>query len=163
MDKSDILTLFEYNYWANALVVSAAEKVTPEQFTAPFQLSHGSLRGALVHALGTEIVWRLRCQEGISPAAMPAESEFASLEALRSRWQKEERAMRAYLDSLTDAALDQRIQYKTTKGVPHENLLWHLLAHVVNHGTQFRSEAAVALTVYGHSPGDLDLLKFFRQ
>jgi uncharacterized damage-inducible protein DinB len=41
--------------------------------------------------------------------------------------------------------------------------LWHLLAHVVNHGTQFRSEAAVAPTVYDHSPGDLVLLRFFRQ
>ena len=71
--------------------------------------------------------------------------------------------MRSFLASLTDERLTQKIQYITTKGVPFENVLWHLLAHVVNHGTQFRSEAAIALTAYGQSPGDLDLLFFFRQ
>jgi len=163
MDKNDILTLCDYNYWATARVLNAAANVSPERFVAPFNLSHGSLRGALVHVLAAEIVWRLRCQEGISPSALPAESDFPSQESLRVRWAEEEQAMRYFLAALTDDKLNQRIQYKTTKGAPFENVLWQLLAHVVNHGTQFRAEAAVALTEYGHSPGDLDMLAFFRQ
>ena len=163
MNKNDILTLYNYNYWANARVLTAAANVTPDQFSAPFNLSHGSLRGALVHVLAAETVWRLRCQEGISVAALPAENEFPSLDMLRARWVEEESAMRSFLASLTDERLTQKIQYTTTKGVPFENVLWHLLAHVVNHGTQFRAEAAIALTAYGQSPGDLDLLFFFRQ
>jgi len=163
MNKNDILTLYDYNYWANARVLKAAANVTPDQFVVPFNLSHDSLRGALVHVLAAEMVWRLRCQESISPGALPAENEFSSLEMLRARWAAEEGAMRSFLASLTDERLTQKIQYITTKGVPFENVLWHLLAHVVNHGTQFRSEAAIALTAYGQSPGDLDLLFFFRQ
>jgi len=163
MNKNDILTLYDYNYWANARVLKAAANVSPEQFVAPYKVSHGSLRGALAHVLAAETIWRLRCQEGISPAALPADSEFPSLEALRVRWAEEEQSMRSFLASLTDERLSQKIQYTTTKGVPFENVLWHLLAHVVNHGTQFRSEAAIALTAYGQSPGDLDMLIFFRQ
>jgi uncharacterized damage-inducible protein DinB len=35
-----------------------------------------------------------------------------------------------------------------------------MLAHVANHGTQHRSEAAVILTTAGRSPGDLDMIFF---
>jgi uncharacterized damage-inducible protein DinB len=163
MNKSDILTLYDYNYWATARVLQAAANLTPDQFTAPAGLSHGSVRGALVHTLGAEIVWRLRCAEGISLAALPTESEFPTVDVLHERWQDEEQKMRAYLNSLTDEALNRTVHYTTTKGVPFENVLWNLLVHVVNHGTQFRSEAAVALTSYGYSPGDLDLLLYFRE
>jgi uncharacterized damage-inducible protein DinB len=163
MTCDDIRLLYDYNYWANARVLTAAARVSPAQLTAPARLSHGSLRGTLVHTLGTEVVWRLRCQEGVSVTALPAESELPTLDTIQARWAEEERRMRGYLASLSDDALTATVQYKSTKGVPFANVLWQLLAHVVNHGTQFRGEAAVALTEYGHSPGDLDLLAFLRQ
>jgi uncharacterized damage-inducible protein DinB len=161
--KSEILTLYDYNYWANKRVLQAAARVTPDQYGALAVVSHGSLRGALVHTYVAELVWRLRCQEGISPKALPGEAEFPTLDALVRHWREEEALMRGYLQSLGDDDLAHTVRYQTTKGVPHENILWHLLVHVVNHGTQFRAEAAVVLTQYGQSPGDLDLLLFFRE
>ncbi len=163
MKKADVLTLFEYNYWANQLILRAAAGVSPEQFLAPARLSFGSLRGTLVHVYGTEHLWRLRCQEGISPSALPAESNFANLDALRQAWEQEEQLMRAFLASLSDDDLQRPLHYTTTRGIAYDNLLWQILAHVVNHGTQFRSEAGVALTGFGHSPGDVDFIFFIRQ
>jgi uncharacterized damage-inducible protein DinB len=163
VNRDDVLTLFEYNYWANRRVLGAASAATPKEFAAPARLSHGSLRGALVHTLGAEVVWRLRCQQGISPRAMLSEDELPTLDLLRRRWKDEEHAMRTYLASLTDDLLLQPLKYTTTQGVPFVTILWHALAHVVNHGTQFRGEAAVALTEYGHSPGNLDLIAFLRE
>ena len=96
MHHADIQFIYDYNYWATARVLNAAAQLTPEQFTAPHGLSHGSIRGALAHVLAAEIVWRLRCQSGLSPTALPTENNFPTLDSLRTRWAEEEAAMRAY-------------------------------------------------------------------
>src|SRR5512135_747015 len=117
MHKSDVETLFDYNYWANARVRRAAAELSPEQYAAPAGvpahagLSHGSLRGALAHILGPEIVWRLRIQEGVSLPAVPGESDFPALDGLRERWSAEERAMRRYLVGLADEDLLRTVRY----------------------------------------------------
>ena len=74
----------------------------------------------------------------------------------------EERTMRAYVASLDSATLAQPIAYRSTGGSALSNTLWHILVHVVNHGTQHRAEAAVLLTALGRSPGDVDLIVFVR-
>jgi uncharacterized damage-inducible protein DinB len=88
---------------------------------------------------------------------------FPTIEDLVGAIEEEHDKMRQYLLSLTDHELLRRIDYRSTKGQPFQNTLWHLLAHVVNHGTQHRSEVGMALTEAGHSPGDLDMLVYFRQ
>lgn len=163
MEKSEMLTLYDYNYWANQRVLEAAAQVTPDQFEAPAFTSHGSLRGTLAHILGTEIVWRLRCQEGISPRAIPAAEDFPTLDTLLQKWWQEENVMRAYLETLEEKDLSSPTRYTNTKGIQFENILWKILLHVVNHGTQFRGEAGVLLSQYGHSPGDLDFILYLRQ
>ena len=163
MKKSELLLMVDYNYWANDSVLRAAEKVSPEQWKAPAGLSHGSLQGALVHILGAEVTWRKRCQEGVSPGSMPAVDEFPTLAVLEQRWEAEEQAMRAFVGGLDEDGCSRKIQYVNTKSVAYTTPLWQILLHVVNHGTQFRSEAAVVLTNYGHSPGDLDLIAYIRE
>jgi len=163
MEKSEMLTLYDYNYWANRRVLAAAGQATTEQFEVPAFTSHGSLKGTLAHILGTEIAWRLRCQEGTSPGAVPAADDFPSLEALVQKWGEEEKAMRTFLDSLEGKDLAGSVRYTNTKGVPFENTLWKILLHVVNHGSQFRAEAGVLLANYGHSPGDLDFILYVRK
>ncbi len=44
MQASEIMTLFGYNYWANARILDAAAKVTPAQFTAKLEADHAARR-----------------------------------------------------------------------------------------------------------------------
>lgn len=163
MRAEEVALLFAYNAWANARVLDAAARVSAEQFVQPARLSHGSVRGALVHVLGTEYVWRTRCQEGAFPKARLAEQDFPTADALRARWREEEAKLLAYLGALRDDDLARVVRYATTASVAHEIPLWQVLVHVVTHGTQFRGEAALALTRYGHSPGNLDLMAWLRE
>ncbi len=159
MNLQDMLTIYDYNFWADRRILTAAAKLSPEQFTATSSYSYGGVRGTLVHTLDTEHGWRMIIQHGTVTPDL-TEAEFPTLAALEKRWDEEESAMRAYLAGLKDKDLDGLIRYTTSSGIKRERVLWHCLMHVANHGTQHRSEAAALLTSYGQSPGDLDFTVF---
>ena len=79
--------------------------------------------------------------------------------ALRARWKTQNEITRQCLDTLADADLT-RVHARERGGQRFEVVLWHALVHVVNHGTQHRSECAALLTGLGSSPGDMDLTLF---
>lgn len=163
MTRDDLLLLFDYNYWATERLLNAVGKLSAEQYAETVAgLSMGSIRNTLVHMLAAERIWRLRCLEGQSPTQLLRWEDLPALDLLRSVWVEEEEAMRAGLARLTDGMLAGRLAYRTTDGQPKEEILWQLLVQVVNHGTQHRAEAAVALTAFGFSPGDVDFIVFLR-
>ncbi len=160
MNKQDILTLYKYNQWANGRILGAAANLTAEQFLASASYPHGGLRGTLVHTLFAEWIWRNRW-EGNSPTFRIKPEEFPTFGSLRTRWIEEEKYLMAFVDVLTDEKLNNTFNYKNTRGEPFEQVLWKAMAHVVNHGTQHRAEAAAMLTDFGCSPGDVDMIYFF--
>lgn len=162
MNKQDIRLLYQYNNWANKRILDAASKVTEEQFLAPASFPHGGLRGTLTHTLFAEWIWRTRWL-GESPSQHMKPEDFPTFDSLRARWTEEEKALNLFVESLTNEKLNAPFQYKTTEGKERENILWQALAHVVNHGTQHRSETAAMLTEFDHSPGDIDMILFLRE
>jgi len=158
----EFLTLFDYNFWANEKILAAAGQISQHEFKAPAGLSHDSICGAMAHVLAAEMVWRQRCQLGYSPTSLLTGDDIDDLESLRARWEPEMAAWQPYLAQLTESDLQAQVQYRTTSGQVKYDPCWQLLLHVVNHGTQFRSEAAVALSRIGHSPGNLDLIAYLR-
>jgi len=152
-------TLYDYNYWANAKILDAAGQVSDVQFIEETPDSHGSLRGTLVHTLSAEWLWRSRWQ-GTSPTTQLRGADLPTLEAIRARWHEEEQQMRALLAELQDEDVQRVVQYTNTEGKIYAAPLWQMMAHLVNHGTQHRSEAATTLSRLGHSPGEIDLLIF---
>ena len=90
-------------------------------------------------------------------------ADFPDFATLQERFAKEEQAMRAYLVTLSNEDITKHRYYTTNEGDDRDRILWHVLLHVVNHGTQHRSEAAALLTDYGCSPGDLDFTVFLNE
>jgi len=159
MNKQEITLLYKYNLWANAKIMEAAENVTSEQFLAHASFPHGGLRGTLVHTMWAEWIWRHRW-EGQSPILRLKPDDFPTFESLRARWMDEEKLLMLFVDKVTEEKLNSYFFYKATDGSPYERILWQTMLHLVNHGTQHRSEAAALLTHYGQSPGDIDFIYF---
>ena len=121
MNKRDIETLFRYTDWANARVLSQVAQVSSEQYTAPAPVPQGSLRGALVHTLAAEVIWRRRWQ-GDSPTVLLNENDLPTREALQERWQQEAQALRQFVASLTDDDLNRTVHYLKESDLSTENL-----------------------------------------
>ena len=85
MNIQDILTIYEYNYWANKRILAASEKVTEKQFLAPANFPFGGLRGTLVHILDAEFGWRMFFQQNNWSAPDLKAEEFPTLASIQAR------------------------------------------------------------------------------
>lgn len=149
--------VYNYHAWANQRILQAAEGV---DIDAQPIAAHGSMREILVHCASAEWIWRSRWN-GVSPGGPLDAADFPDLATIRSRWERETQLLREKIDQLKDHELSHAITY-TRRDQTASTPLWQILLQVANHGTQHRSELAAMLTILGHSPGDLDMLVFFR-
>lgn len=154
--------LYAYSAWANTRILDTAEQLSPDQFTAEAGPSHGSLRNTLVHQMGGQWIWLERWKGG-SPERTLSRKEFLTLASVRSRWEQVEAETSAFVSTLTEEQLGRVISYTTTEGEARAYPLWQPILQQVNHATQHRSEAAVMLTNFGHSPGDLDYVVYLAE
>jgi uncharacterized damage-inducible protein DinB len=146
----DVRFLVRYDRWATDRILAVLDGVDPATWAAPNAIGERGLGGILVHHLGATMRWR----HGLSGSGERPRPELEPLpepRALIAAWKTERTAWDEWIATLDDAAL-------LSPGEPIP--MWQLLTHVVNHGTQHRSEAAAVLTAAGRSPGDLDLLDF---
>jgi uncharacterized damage-inducible protein DinB len=152
--------VYDYSYWARDRILTQVSQLDHDAYVADAKLDYGSIRGTLVHILEREATWLARW-EG-RPDQLLGEQALPTFETLCEAWSREETKMRAFLQRLSDPILIEVVEYESTlSGRRYAIPLWKMMAHLAHHGTQHRSEVALALTQLGHSPGDLDLIVYF--
>ena len=160
MDKSGVLALIDYTYWADRHLLKIATALTPAQWTAPSDVTERDLRATLVHTLDVEWSWRLRLEkrpkEDWGPEVELKPEDFPTVASLAERWAQDEAEMRAWLDTLDEATLARDWDISDKDLFP----LWTYLVHIVTHSQQQRSDAAILLTRAGHSPGNIEFLDY---
>jgi len=156
-----LITLFEYNQWANVRVLDQAEKVTDAQWTAEPDPEGRSLQEILAHYVRTERVWRLLSAHGmIRDGDLPDIEELGTVEALREFSEAEAELMQVLLQDWSDDSFDEEVMVTRWDGKTYPIVRWQMLQHLLLHSMQHRSEAALLLTEFGHSAGDIDFLFF---
>jgi len=163
VDRGDIGTLLDFNYWARDRILSAVEPLSDEQYTRDLGNSFRSVRDTLVHIYSAEWVWYTRWQ-GTSPTEPIPSDRFADRPALSAAWRTLESGIRSFVDGLDDAALARAIDYRLMNGQPGRSVFSQMVQHVVNHGSYHRGQVTTLLRQLGaQPPKSTDMIFFFRE
>lgn len=167
MLKEYVLKLVDYNYWSNGLILKYADRLNQDEYFQETAYSHKPIHEILVHTMFAEWVWRERMM-GNSPDLTTVSTQlrpqdFDSLDKLLQKWFDEEMKMREFIDQFSAEKLWESFTYTTTQGDEKETIFIDILTHIVFHGMQHRAEAASILHGFGHSPGDIDFIRYLRQ
>jgi uncharacterized damage-inducible protein DinB len=157
-------TFYDYNHWATEKIMNAAACLTQEQLDEPGTAGHGSIRQTLLHMIDTHKGWlswwdgSLSAQDAMMLSLDPA--DYPDLAAVRRAWDALAEQTRAFTGTLSDEDMERTFTTEIPDGSAVTFVLWKMMLHVANHGTQHRSEIAAMLTVFDCSPGDLDIVSY---
>ena len=150
-----------YTAWASQLLVHALEHIPSDQLTRDFQTSDHSILGTLVHVFAADRVWLKRLQ-GEAVTTFLSDSDF-DLRVLQIDWPLLYGKWNEWAAELTDESAAASVSYLDTKGNPYASTVREIVFHVVNHGTHHRGQVAGFLRTLGHTPPQLDLIRYYRE
>ena len=145
------------NAWANARLLAACERLTPEAFAAPRVSFFPSLRATLNHNLGVDVYYlnALEARDG-RPVVPDAWPDLAEPAALRAAQAASDARLIAFCDALATSDLDRTVM--TDRGaaglVPER--LDAVLAHLFQHQIHHRGQAHAMLAGTDVPPPQLD-------
>lgn len=153
-----IRTLAAYNTLAFNKLWESILTLDEDQFAREFNYSRGSVARQVVHAAAAQGRWRRGFENAPDARSFtPDLGELPGLADAHALWVAEDAAFRAFIDGLTEAALLQ-------PGVAGmDRPLYELLLHVLNHGTDHRSQTLRLLHELGAETFEQDLVFFLNE
>ena len=148
-----------YTRWATDRIMRAVEQLPPEQLEHDFQTADRTILNTLVHTFGADRVWLLRVL-GEKPTVFLADDE-RNLATLQREWPIVLSRWAAWAETVQDPRAP--ISHLDLKGNPWHHELWEVVLHVVNHATHHRGQVSGFLRTLGHTPPQLDLIRFYRK
>jgi uncharacterized damage-inducible protein DinB len=128
---------YEYHFAENRKIWDTAiTSLSHEQFTQHVDYSHGSIRDQIVHLMSVDDTWFSGLHGDEIPQPLDPVN-FDDQKIIRSHWDNVEQNMRDYLAKLRDEMLFEK---PFSDGEDKDLILWQVLLHVVNHGTDHRSQ-----------------------
>lgn len=128
--------------------------LSQEKFIQPVDYSQGSVRNQLVHLMNVDEAWFSDIR-GVIPTDPVDPPNFDDRQVLRANWDNVEQMMRDYLANLRD---DMLFTKPIAEGEDKDLILWQVLLHVVNHGTDHRAQILRLLHDLGVKTGPQDYI-----
>jgi uncharacterized damage-inducible protein DinB len=154
--QDDFASLWAFNRWANAKMLDACRKLTPEQYDAEPAPGLLSVHATVYHiALVTEI-W-LRGLENDPDDKIPTMDEIATIEDAEKLLDRAYQRFDRLLPTLTPERLATVITLRR-RGRVASLPPWAVLRHVVNHTTYHRGQVASKLKRFGIQQPETDFV-----
>jgi uncharacterized damage-inducible protein DinB len=138
MNANAFRHFYDYHFAENRKIWdSYITQLSYEQFTQHVGYSHGSVRDQIVHLMNVDEVWFSELR-GVEPSELLPPANFDDRNIIRTHWDGVEQNIRDYLAALQDDMLfDKPIEEPEED---KELIVWQVLLHVVNHGTDHRAQ-----------------------
>ena len=146
---------YDYHFAMNRTIwVQYIIQLSDEAFLQPVDYAHGSVRNQVVHMMSVDDAWFTEMSGRGVPAWLDP-AEFADRAQIRAHWDRVERDIRDYLANLRD---DQLTDKPFSEGEDQNLLVWQVLLHVANHGTDHRAQLLRTLNDLGVKTGPQDYI-----
>ena len=150
-----------YTAWASRRLVHAIENLSAFHLTHDFGTSDRTIIGTLVHSFAADRVWLARVK-GETITSFVSDADY-QLNVLQNDWPALYDKWNQWAAGLTDETASAVISYHDMKGKPYESPVGEIVFHLVNHGTHHRGQVAGFLRSLGHTPPQLDLIRYYRE
>jgi uncharacterized damage-inducible protein DinB len=154
--QDDFASLFAFNRWANARMLDACRKLTPEQYVAEPAPGWSSVRSTVVHIAVVPELW-LRGLENDPDDSIPTETEVATIDDVERLLNRAYQRFDRMLPTLTPEKLSTLVTYRR-RGRTITLPPWAVLRHIVNHTTYHRGQVASKLKRFGVVQPETDLV-----
>jgi uncharacterized damage-inducible protein DinB len=152
----DFASLFAFNRWANAKMLDACRKLTPEQYAAEPVPGWSSVRSTVFHIAVVTEGW-LRGLAADPDQSFPTEADLATVEDAERLLERAYRRFDELLPQLTPERLATPVTLQR-RGRTATLPPWALLRHVVNHTTYHRGQVASKLKRFGIQQAETDFI-----
>lgn len=157
MNADAFRRLYDYHFGLNRRLWQHVMELSEEDFDRPSTYSHGSVRHQVWHLMTADESWFTELRgdawpDDLQPGAV--EPEWPR-DRIRERWDDVERRMREFLDGVTDQQLHE---HPWPEGEDKDLVLWEVLFHVVNHGTDHRAQTQRLLADLGVETDPIDYI-----
>ena len=147
MNADTFRHFFNYHFFENRKLWDAyITSLSYEKFTQAVNYSHGSVRDQVIHLISVDDIWFSELCGVESSEPLPS-TGVDDRTIIRAMWDKVEQSMRDYLADIQDEML-----FEKPIKEPEEDknlVVWQVLLHVVNHGTDHRAQILRVLNDLG--------------